>query len=55
MVPDVLVKDFELEHGNSVQPPVDHDVTHEEPEPLDHTQHSNYMSQVAKCLFFSQD
>ena len=36
---DVLVKDLGLEHGNSVQTPV-HDVTDEEPEPLDQMQSS---------------
>ena len=50
-----LVKDLGLEHGNSVQTAT-HDVTEEEePEPLSQVQHSKYRSQVARCLFFSQD
>ena len=52
---DVLVKDFGLEQGNSVQTPAAHDVTEEEPELLDQVQHSKYRSQVGRCLFFSQD
>ena len=52
---DVLVKDLGLEQSNSVQTPATHDATEEEPEPLDHVQHSEYTSQVARCLFFSQD
>ena len=49
---DVLVKDFGLEHGNSVQTPATHDATVEkEPEPLSQVQHSKYKSQVARCLF----
>ena len=52
---DVLVKDLGLEQGNSVQTPATHDVTEEELEPLDQAQHSKYGSQVARCLFFSQD
>ena len=32
-----------------------YDVTEEELEPLDQVQHSKYRSQVARCLFFSQD
>ena len=52
---DVLVKDLGLEHGNSVQTPAVHDVTDDEPEPLDQTKSSNHTSQVARCLFFGQD
>ena len=52
---DVLVKDFGLEQGNSVQTPAAHDVTEEEPELLDQVQHSKYRSQVGRCLFFRQD
>ena len=52
---DVFVKDFGLEQGNSVQTPATHDVTEEEPEPLDEVQHIQYRSQVARCLFFSRD
>ena len=47
---DVLVKDFRLEHGNSVQTPATHDVTDEEPEPLN--QHTTQKLQVASCLMF---
>ena len=47
---DVLVKDFRLEHGNSVQAPATHDVTDEEPEPLN--QHTTQKLQVASCLMF---
>ena len=53
---DMLVKDVGLEHGNSVQTPATHDATEEEePEPLDQVQHSKCRSQVASCLFPSQD
>ena len=53
---DVLVKDLGLEHGNSVQTPATPDVTEEEEsEPLSQVQHHKYRSQVARCLFFSQD
>ena len=51
---DVLVRDLGLEQGNSEESPATHDVTEEEPEPLDQFQHSRYRSQVARCLFFSQ-
>ena len=51
---DVLVNDLVLEQGNSVQTPATHDVTEEEPDPLDQVQHSSYRSQVARCLFLSQ-
>ena len=51
----MLVKDFGLEHGNSVQTPATHDPTEEEPESLDEVQHSKYRSQVARRLFSSQD
>ena len=53
---DVLVKDLGLENGNSVQTPATPDVTEEEkPEPLSQVQHRKYRSQVARCLFLSQD
>ena len=50
---DVLVKDLVLEHGNSVQTPATHDATEEE-EPSQ-VQYSKYRSQVARCLFLSED
>ena len=53
---DVHVKDLALEHGNSVQTPATPDVTEkEEPEPLSQDQHHGHRSQVARCLFLSQD
>ena len=53
---DVLVKDLGLENSNSVQTPATPEVTEEEkPEPLSQVQHHKYRSQVARCLFFSQD
>ena len=52
---DVLVKDLRLEQADSVQTPATHNVTEEELEPLDQVQHSRERSQVARCLFFSQD
>ena len=53
---DVLVKDLGLEKGNSVQTPATPDVTEEEEsEPLSQDQHNRYRSQVARCLFLSQD
>ena len=53
---DVLVKDLGLENGNSVQTPATPEVAEEEkPEPLSQVQHHKYRSQVARCLFFSQD
>ena len=52
---DVVVKELGLECGNSVQTPATHDVTESEAEPLDQAQHSKYGSQVARCLFLSQD
>ena len=52
---DVLVKELWLERGNSVQTPVTHDATEGEAKPLDQAQHSKYRSQVARCLFLSQD
>ena len=42
---DVLMKDFGLEQGNSVQTPATHDVTEGEPEPLHQVQHSKYKLQ----------
>ena len=38
-----------------MQAPATHDVTGEEPELLDQVQYSKYRSQVARCLFLSQD
>ena len=53
---DVLVKDLGLEHGNSVQTPATPDVMEEEEsEPLSQVQHQQHRSQVARCLFLSQD
>ena len=53
---DVLVKDLGLENGNSVQTPATPEVTEEEkPEPLSQVQHHKYRSQVARCLFLSQE
>ena len=51
----MLVKDFGLEHGNSVQTPATHGAAKEEQEPLDQVQYSRYRSQVARCLFLSHD
>ena len=52
----VLAKDFGLEHGNSVQTPATRGVMEEEEsEPLSQVQHQQYRSQVARCLFLSQD
>ena len=53
---DALVKDLGLEHGNSVQTPATPDGTEEEEsEPLSQGQHHRYRSQVARCLFLSED
>ena len=50
---DVLVKHLGLE---KVQTPATPEVTEEEkPEPLSQVQHHKYRSQVARCLFLSQD
>ena len=51
----MLVKKVEPERGNSVNTPATHGVTDSETEPLDQAQHSKYSSQVARCLFLSQD
>ena len=52
----MLVKDLGLEHGNSVQTPATSDVMEEvESEPLSQVQHQQHRSQVARCLFLSQD
>ena len=52
----MLVKDLGLENGNSVQTPAAPNVTEEEKsEPLSQIQHHKYRSQVARCLFLSQD
>ena len=48
----MLVKDYGLEHGNSVQTPATPDVVEEEEsEPLRQVQQEQYRSQVARCLF----
>ena len=47
----MFVKDLGLEHGNSVQTSAVHDVTGDEPDPLDQTQASNHRSQDPRCLF----
>ena len=52
---DVLLTELGLEHGNSAQAHATHDVAEGEAQPLDQAQHSKYESQVAACLFFSQD
>ena len=53
---DVLVKDLGLENENSVQTPATPDVTEEEKsESLGQIQQQKYRSQVARCLFLSQD
>ena len=53
---DVLVKDHGLEHCNSVQTPATPGVMEEEEsEPLSQVQHQQYRSQVARCLFLSQN
>ena len=51
---DVLVKDRELGHGDSVQTPAMHAVTDDEPKPLDQPQSRNYRSKVARCLVLGQ-
>ena len=52
---DVFVKKLGPERGHSVNTPTTHDVTESEAEPLDQAQHSKYRSQVARCVFLSQD
>ena len=52
---DVVVKELGLERGNSMQTLATHDAIESEAEPLDQAQHSKYRSQVARCLFLSQD
>ena len=53
---DMLVKDLGLEHANPVLTPATPDVMKEEKsEPLSQVQHQQYRSQVARCLFLSQD
>ena len=53
---DVLVRELGLENGNTVQTPAAPNATEEEgSEPLSQTQHHKYRSQVARCLFISQD
>ena len=53
---DVLVKELGLENGNTVQTPAAPNATEEEKsEPLSQIQHHKYRSQVARCLFLSQD
>ena len=53
---DVLVKELGLENGNTVQTPAaPNTAEEEESELLSQTQHHRYRSQVARCLFLSQD
>ena len=53
---DVLVRELGLENGNTVQTPAAPNAAEEEKsEPLSQTQHHKYRSQVARCLFLSQD
>ena len=53
---DVLVKELGLENGNTVQTPAAPIAAEEEDsEVLSQTQHHRYRSQVARCLFLSQD
>ena len=52
---DVFVKKVEPERGNSVNTPATHGVTDSEAEPLEQAQHRKYSSQVARCLFLSED
>ena len=53
---DVLVKELGLENGNTVQTPAAPVAAEEEEsEVLSQTQHHRYRSQVARCLFLSQD
>ena len=52
---DVIVKKLGLERGNSVNTPATHDLTETDEEPLDQAQHRKYSSQVARCLFLSED
>ena len=53
---DVLVKELGLENGNTVQTPAAPTTAEEdESEVLNQTQHHRYRSQVARCLFLSQD
>ena len=53
---DVLVRELGLENGNTVQTPAPPSpAEEEESEPLSQNQHHKYRSQVARCLFLSQD
>ena len=53
---DVLVRELGLENGNTVQTPAATSTAEEEEsEPLSQTQYHKYRSQVARCLFLSQD
>ena len=53
---DVLVRELGLENGKTVQTPAAPNTAEEErSEPLSQTQHHKYRSQVARCLFLSQD
>ena len=53
---DVLVKELGLENGNTVQTPAaPMAAEEEESELLDQVQYHRYRSQVARCLFLSQD
>ena len=53
---DAIMKDFGLEHGNSVQTSAVFEMTvEEEPEPSSQDQHHWYRSQVVRCLIFSKN
>ena len=53
---DVLVRELGLENGNTVQTPAAPSAAEEEEsEALDQVQNHRYRSQVARCLFLSQD
>ena len=52
---DVLVESVGLENGHTVQTPKIDDVKDENPAWLDSEQISKYRSDVARCLFLSQD
>ena len=53
---DVLVREFGLENGNTVHTPAAPNAAEEEKsESLSQVQYHRYRSQVARCLFLSQD
>ena len=52
---DVLVQEFGLETGNTVQTPAVNESMSDKTEVLDATQNSRHRSQVPRCLFLSQD